>query len=193
MRWEQTGIILHTVNHTVVSSGLVHKHTPVERTLPCHKSNRTTHKRDSKKKGFYICASSRRWVTVAIWRMPVGENTCILSVGTGSLQTCWHTFVNTGWPAWYGAHLVPSDSRTLPHRHMDASTPSLNSPLPYLRRVILLCQSKQTGLFQCPQNRPSSHCYPKAQPVNRLRKQFGLRHTEPKVCSHMEKHSVQIT
>ena len=66
VRWEQTGIILHTVNHTVVSSGLVHKSTPVNGTLPSHKSHMTTYKHDSRQKGFYICALSRQWVTLAV-------------------------------------------------------------------------------------------------------------------------------
>lgn len=52
--WEQTGIILCTVNHTVVSSGLVHKHRAVMRTLPSHKSYMTTHERDNGHKGLFF-------------------------------------------------------------------------------------------------------------------------------------------
>lgn len=62
---------------------------------PSHKSYMTTHKRDNRQKGlFHFCIFQT--VTLSVWGMHVGENTCIMSVRTRPLQTCWHTFVNTG-------------------------------------------------------------------------------------------------
>ena len=61
--------------------------------LPSHKSYLTTQKRDNRQKGLLFLL---HFLHIPDWGMHVGENTCIKSVRTGPLQTCWHTFVNTG-------------------------------------------------------------------------------------------------
>lgn len=96
---KQTGIIPCTVKHTGVSSGLKHKHAAIMCTLPhFHKSYMTPHKRDNGKKrlSFFFSSPIFQTVTLAVWGMHGRENTCLMSVRTGSLQTCWHTFMDTG-------------------------------------------------------------------------------------------------